>query len=305
MRKHKIYKYIIVFLHSFDICMRNDMTWHTSSHSLLFCMLRILFKQPSCCLGKFCGKASLLPLSTDFVKCWTPFSQSSLKNANRNWPCLIQTAHAPQTSAVICAKLLFLQAACTPISQAIHTPGSHAVWSLLSLRKPLPSSWCFLHKFRPAIISSERPPLRVYTKLWEKHVVSSGALRFVLRPGWPLSVVGFLVVGMLVSPGLGSALAEASDVLGGEGGKFWLLLTPVGELSKSALNKCRWCWCNPCEHCSQECLNIWAQQLGFTGMQMPQPPGKATVQTASRAPQQISGTLFALRFVHIFQGQRP
>ena len=40
-------------------------------------------------------------------------------------------------------------------------------------------------------------------------------------------------------------------------------------------------------------------------MQMPQPPGQATVQTASRAPQQISGTLFALRFVHIFQGQRP
>ena len=303
MRKHKIYKYIIVFLHSFDICRRNNMAWHTSSHSLLFCMLRILFKQPSCCLGKFCGKASLLPLSTDFVKCWTPFSQSSLKNANRNWPCLIQTAHAPQTSAVICAKLLFLQAACA-ISQAIHTPGSHAVWSLLSLRKPLPSSWCFLHKFRPAIISSERPPLRVYTKLWEKHVVSSGALHFVLRPGWPLSVVGSLVVGMLVSPGLGSALAEASDVLGGQGGKFWLLLTPVAELSKLALNKCR-CWCNPCEHCSQECLNIWAQQPGFTGMQMPQPPGKATVQTASRAPQQISGTLFALRFVHIFQGQRP
>jgi hypothetical protein len=30
-------------------------------------------------------------------------------------------------------------------------------------------------------------------------------------------VVGFLVVGMLVSPGLGSALAEASDVLGGQG----------------------------------------------------------------------------------------
>lgn len=44
-------------------------------------------------------------------------------------------------------------------------------------------------------------------------------------------MVGFLVVGMLVSPGLGSALAEASDVLGGQGGKFWLLLTPVGELT--------------------------------------------------------------------------
>lgn len=85
--------------------------------------------------------------------------------------------------------------------------------------------------------------------------MSTGALRFVLRPGWPLSVVGFLVVGTLASPGLGRALAEASDVLGGQGGKFWLLLTSVGELSKSALNKCR-CWCNPCEHCSQECLNI-------------------------------------------------
>ena len=102
--------------------MRNDMTWHTSSHSLLFSMLRIFFKQPSCCLGKFCGKASLLPLSTDFVKCWTPFSQSSLKNANRNWPCRIQTAHAPQTSAVICAKLLFLQAACAPYFSSYSYP---------------------------------------------------------------------------------------------------------------------------------------------------------------------------------------
>ena len=45
-------------------------------------------------------------------------------------------------------------------------------------------------------------------------------------------MVGFLVVGMRVSPGLGSALAEASDVLGGQGGKCWLFLTPVGELSK-------------------------------------------------------------------------
>lgn len=66
--------------------------------------------------------------------------------------------------------------------------------------------------------------------------------------------LGFLWLGCLFLQDWAAPLQKLVTCLAAKV-QFWLLLTPVGELSKSALNKCR-CWCNPCEHCSQECLNI-------------------------------------------------